>query len=445
VQLTPRDAQMFWLSERIGNDQFQLYCFDEVADTPEMLRAGLLDRARRIPDLRLRVREVPRHLDYPYWVGGDVAPEQVVTHARVDDSWTGCAAAVAALLTDRLDARVHAWRVHLFCGVRGAPRCTGPAVVAVLQISHALADGRHATTLARLLFRQAEPATGPGADPRALPGPLAVARGLLRLPVRIAGTLVRGVRAERARRRLAELAQHGRVPPEVPGCPLLSVNAAPGPTRQVRMIVLPAARLRGPRRTTVTVAVLTAVAAALSAYEPVAPRGLGAEVTVAYQPVPARLFRKRSPRNSFGNVGVNLYPGEPDPARRAAKIAAALADRRVRLDHPLQRIRRAVTDGLPAQAMWRELTDFPLDLVPATMTGNTVVSSVFRGPADLDLGGGRVRFTAGFPALSPFMALTHGVHGIGDTVTITLAAGPAAVPDLDRYHDLLLAALDTPS
>lgn len=76
------------------------------------------------------------------------------------------------------------------------------------------------------------------------------------------------------------------------------------------------------------------------------------------------------------------------------------------------------------------------------MTGNTVVSSVFRGAADLRLGGGTVQFTAGFPALSPAMGLTHGVHGIGDTVTITVVAGTAAVPDLDAYAHLLRVALD---
>jgi hypothetical protein len=31
------------------------------------------------------------------------------------------------------------------------------------------------------------------------------------------------------------------------------------------------------------------------------------------------------------------------------------------------------------------------------------------------------------------MHLTHGVHGLGDTVTISLHADPAVMPDLDTY------------
>lgn len=39
------------------------------------------------------------------------------------------------------------------------------------------------------------------------------------------------------------------------------------------------------------------------------------------------------------------------------------------------------------------------------------------------------------------MALTHGVHGIGDTVTVSVHADSVVVPDIDRYTGLLAAAL----
>jgi len=50
--------------------------------------------------------------------------------------------------------------------------------------------------------------------------------------------------------------------------------------------------------------------------------------------------------------------------------------------------------------------------------------------------------TAGFPALSPMMGLTHGVHGIGDTVTISVHAAESAVADIDSYTARLAAALE---
>jgi hypothetical protein len=56
-----------------------------------------------------------------------------------------------------------------------------------------------------------------------------------------------------------------------------------------------------------------------------------------------------------------------------------------------------------------------------------------------------VVLTAGYPALSPVMGLTHGVHGIGDTVAISVHAAESAFQsegaDIDEYLGLLDAAL----
>jgi hypothetical protein len=78
----------------------------------------------------------------------------------------------------------------------------------------------------------------------------------------------------------------------------------------------------------------------------------------------------------------------------------------------------------------------------STVTGHTVVSSINRGPADLSFGGCPVILTAGYPALSPMMALTHGVHGIGTTIAVSMHAD-ATVIDVDDYlgrlHEALVA------
>lgn len=52
-----------------------------------------------------------------------------------------------------------------------------------------------------------------------------------------------------------------------------------------------------------------------------------------------------------------------------------------------------------------------------------------------------VVLTAGYPGLSPVMGLTHGVHGIGDTLAISVHAAESAVPDVQDYLRLLDAAL----
>jgi hypothetical protein len=71
-----------------------------------------------------------------------------------------------------------------------------------------------------------------------------------------------------------------------------------------------------------------------------------------------------------------------------------------------------------------------------------VVSRLANGAADLVFGGATVRFTAGFTSLSPVMSLTHGVHGIGDTVTISITTSPSAIADIDHYEQLLNDAID---
>jgi hypothetical protein len=92
--------------------------------------------------------------------------------------------------------------------------------------------------------------------------------------------------------------------------------------------------------------------------------------------------------------------------------------------------------GAPGQLSDEE----PIDTVPNSIAGHTVVSSVYRGPADLTFGDGRVLFTAGFPAIGAVMNLTHGVHGIGDT-TISVPADASVLPDIDTYTGLLDTAL----
>ncbi|MFE3292240.1 hypothetical protein ACFXGJ_15915, partial [Rhodococcus sp. NPDC059234] len=147
------DAQSYWISRKIPTDQFLLYCFADPTDGLDEIRAALLDRAALIPDLRVKVGEIPLRADYPHWVPMAVESGHVRLHGSGPRSWDRCRDDVAALLTGRLDPTESPWRLHLFGPVHGAPRCDdGPAVVAVLQVVHALADGTRASEIARALF-----------------------------------------------------------------------------------------------------------------------------------------------------------------------------------------------------------------------------------------------------------------------------------------------------
>ena len=422
TRMTVRDAEMLWLAARMPTDQYLLYCFDAAAavDTAVADTVGLLRRCAGIADLRVRVAPVPGDLDYPYWVPMPVTPGHLV-EAGVGD-WASVCARVAGLLTTPVDPTVSPWRLHLFRGVADAPG--GAATVAVLQISHALADGTRATAIARALFGESVPSQR--LRERPFPVWARAGWGVLRLPVLTAATVWRGLRVARAE----------RTPDSGKLVPLTAVDTDPGTRRRVEMIVCGRAELRIGEHT-LTVGVLTAISVALSGY--LASRGhppdrLAAEVQIAGEPGALE-------RNNFRNVGIDLRIDEPDLARRAAAIADGLRVRRAPgPSAPDAAVRRV----LPAPVLRRDVASYPLDVVPPRVVGNTVVSSVFRGPADLALGVGRVRFTAGFPALSPVMALTHGVHGIGDTVTVSVVGSPDVMPDFDDYVRMLRRALGGP-
>ena len=97
----------------------------------------------------------------------------------------------------------------------------------------------------------------------------------------------------------------------------------------------------------------------------------------------------RLAHNHFGNVGVGLYPGRPD---QHALITADLAAARARAEHPAAVAARRSFAAVPAPLLRWAVHQFDPAVRPAAVTGNTVVTSVNRGPADLFFGAARALF-----------------------------------------------------
>ncbi|WP_137874774.1 WS/DGAT domain-containing protein [Rhodococcus sp. Q] len=432
--MTSPDAQSYWISRRIPTDQFLLYCFVGTTEPLTSARDQLLARAATIGDLCLRVREVPRRLDVPHWA--PAAPDDSSIRLHEDTgTWRDCLTVLGELVLDQVEPAESPWRIHLFGPLVDAPDSGGAeCVVAVLQVSHALADGRRAAAIARDLFADAAPTPSPPLPPWR--PRRAAAAAAIRLPIQVGRMLLRARPAHHAHRQRERDTAAGLVPPKPLGRPKLPTNAAPDERRTLGAVVVPAADLRGPG-VSVTVGALTAISLALGRYlleRGVDPSVLAAEVTVAKPGIP-------DARNHFRNFAVELHSEVDDPAERAAAIAESLRQRRLRADHPSGAAEDRALDAVPAPLLRHGIEHFDFTAVPDEVTGHTVVSSVDRGPADLVLAGGRVGFTAGFPALSRFMGLTHGVHGIGDRVTIAVATSPAVMPDVDAYERLLSDAV----
>jgi O-antigen/teichoic acid export membrane protein len=412
-RLSPADAQMYWASAKMPSDQFLLYAFAGEPDDIEAAVAEVLRHARSCADLRLRVEE-GGVLRYPSWIASDVDVTQIVVRAE-DLGWQQCLDALAKLFDHQLDLRRMGWRLHVFTPVYGVPGTTGPAIVAVLQIGHALADGQRSAALAGVLFGRR--ATVPAVN-----------------PFRPRNRVLCSVEAVRMHRQLERDTAAGLVPAPAPLRRALSTNNRPTGGIALRTLVRHRSELPD---TTVTVGVLAAVSAALSGYLSARfedASALGSEVLMAKPVVPHT-------RNRFDVVGVGLHPGAASADERVRLIAGELADRRRRCQYPAFAAGDRAQAAVPSLLLRWGIARFDCDARSPTVIGNTVMSSVNRGRDDLSFGGCPVTLTAGYPALSPMMGLTHGVHGIGDTVAVSVHAAESSVADLDDYMDRLDIAL----
>lgn len=468
--MAARDATMFWLSRRGVNDVFLLYCFAETGTATDELRAFIAARSARIPDLRIRIREIPGNLDYPRWEPAEFTSQQFVTHRPAGLRWPALLDRVGELLGAGVDGTESPWRIHVFRAVQDAPASAGPVLVVVLQVSHALADGTRAAAIARSLFAPTlkgevipsfpgAPVDNseyrPVAPVKTLAQPVdywgqicawtmgaagARVTGVLRFPRQLVTTARRGRAAHLAQRELADRTAAGQVPAPTAGFAPNALNpSAPVGVfdHRVRMLVVDAARIRVLGRT-VTVVALTAISRALTVYlaeHGDRPDRLGTALPMAL-PAPG------AAHNNYRGLSIDLHIDEPDLTIRAGLIADDLATRRERALNPLLAVQDRVGATVPAVFTARDVARADLDSVPPALDGNTVVSSVYRGAADLAFAGAPVLFTGGFPALGAVMHLTHGVHGIGETIALSVHSDARVLPDPDRYLALLAESLD---
>jgi hypothetical protein len=415
-RLTAVDAQTYWMSAKIPNDTVLLYGFSGVPADVNAAIEEIASRARGCPALTVRIQDDGR-LTYPAWVHCEVDRSLFVVHDTKGLSFQRCVDQASAMTAQRLDARVAAWRMHVFTDVREVPGASGPGTVAVLQISHALGGGGRTSGPAAIMF---------GRRDGVVPGIDVEPSGLLDLPIA-------GFRAARAHRQLVADTDAGRVPPPADPRPVLRTNGRPTGPRYLRTVVRRRSDLCGP---TVTVAALSAVSVALAERL----RRLGEDSSLLGAEVPMAKPPPRLAYNHFGNVGVGLYP-ELAAAERVERIAADLDARRRRAAHPAMRMADLAFSATPAPLLRWGMDRFDPDVRVPMVTGNTVVSSVNCGAKDFGFGDAPVTVACAFPGLSPMMGLTHAVCGVGDTIAVSVHATESAIGDVDAYVERLEAAL----
>ena len=270
--------------------------------------ARWVERASLIPDLNVRIRESPWHLDYPVWEPMPVDASLVRVHEL--------ARKLVALVHSRnrettreprRPARGPRGRCTLFHGVTGVPRCSGPALIAVLQVAH-FSGGRQ-TRVGGLLAscsRRNRPQSR-RRDVRRSGTAEILGRAVLRLP----GQLVSLFRDGRAGHR-AQLTACRRTPNREllrrrrRARPKVRSNIPPGPHRLVRMVVRDSADFRGDGVSVNSRSDDSHLGSDGELPSPSEtaryPPELGAEVTIAKAGTPTA-------RNHFRNAGVRTVPG----------------------------------------------------------------------------------------------------------------------------------------
>lgn len=441
--LAPVDADMFWHSRHRVCDQFALYCFAAQPDSDRAsVESELRARSAAVDDLNVRIARARGDLAFPRWVRRS-GPVPIIGH-RGPIGWDDCTRLVAAALTEGLDPTVTASRIHLIGPVDGAPRTAGPAWVVVLQVAHALADGRGVADLARGLFGGAGDRPEPVVTGRP-PNGVDVAIGAVAAPIRLAAGLALGLRAWHG----AARGSGANAPTAPAAVPATALNRAPGNRRRVDLMVFDKTRMRVHGHP-VTVSVLARLAEPLRAYLVAAAGGGASSVASCAATVELTVGRPAAgpadrARNNFHNITVDLRPDLPF-GERAASIAAqisAAADRDRHAERAAQHRAAAVTPPV-LRALAARLTHAdkqgPGARPAGLVAGALVVSSVNRGPSDVLLAGAPAVFTAGFPALSGVHLASVGVHGLGDTVTVSLTTDPDRV-DADGLLRVLNAGL----
>src|SRR3984893_3716515 len=101
ARMTAVDAQFYWMSAKVPNDEFLLYAVGGEHTEFDRALGDVRSRTQACQALTVRVDD-GSPLTYPSWVPTTLEPERVTRHQIDDDSWRGCLEAVVRLAPDTL-------------------------------------------------------------------------------------------------------------------------------------------------------------------------------------------------------------------------------------------------------------------------------------------------------------------------------------------------------
>ncbi|SEK90810.1 wax ester/triacylglycerol synthase domain-containing protein [Rhodococcus maanshanensis] len=452
-QMHPRDTVFLYVERELAK-QANMTAYVFVPDgnsgrQPEPLEIAewIADRADGTELLRQRIVRVPLDLDHPYWIEDPAFSVDNHMIFHVAEKWEQARAVLAGVLQAPMDDQRPPWELHVISGVRGVDGVSGEVTVVALKTHHAAADGTLSALIARRLFAPdpAEPdPRDSSTDARRSPSQLELLSRAIWSTPRNLGRLAHGLlKAHSAQRELRLGAEQGLYRAPIAVRPRTTFNQPLGPDRVFNTAAFPLGDLRAMKsalgEVTINDLVLAVVGGAMRAYltetGDAPDRSMGAGV-----PMSTRATREATSRNQFVTMYVDLHTDIEDPIDRTRAIHDSALDERVRTTTPASATLDELAGAIPGvlfRAGLAVLGAMPKRESSSVSLGNTLVSNVPKGAADMKLGEATVAATFGLCPLIGLAGLAHRVDSVGDVLTINVTADPRQLRDDRRYVELL--------
>ena len=405
---------------------------------------ALRDASAQLPVLRERLRDrSPRWLRRPHWPVGGPPDDDAVRSAVLSDE-TAVRARVAELLRTPLDLSHRPWALDVLASPGEETtglQTSGPARVTVLfRLHHSFTDGLGVISLTRGLFDEGADLRQPldGTAPTPAPKPAGVPRD--RANPRLAAARRGGRSFASTVRGLLGLAARG-------AAPVVPWQGRVSGERSLQVVELPL-KVAQARAKALGVGMTALVAAAATEGLLQLPEVASAVATGGLREIRAMLpVAVRSARtwHDLGNHTAGVPLDIPLTAGSLAERARAIQNQLSRAGQEQQaRAARIVVAHLP------KLVPPPLHrlLVRAVYGPKwfSMIVTAMPGPRQQQhMGGQIVRGVGGLLPLPPGVALTIGALRWTQTLTVTVLADPAALPDLSPVREQLEALDETPA
>jgi len=454
VKLEPRDAAWVYLEQaNTPSLSIAMYVFDTSTDprgvmTPDEVRAFVAERVQAVDVFTRRLRRVPLDLDHPSWVADhefDIDNHLEVVDAR-GGGWGEFRRIASEFVGGRLDLQRPPWEMRVVTRLTDIDGVADAAAV-LLKFHHSVGDGAVTLEMTRRLFSaqvDRQPATGPQTPV----GPRSVMQALPTVSRQLRA-FVQGLRDVSAAGKEVKAAVDSgevRVPPRMR--PATRFNGSVGPARTFDAASFLLDDVRAIRAAagdvTINDVALTLVAGALRDYlrevgeEP--EESLGAKV-----PMSIRSLGHLESANQLTVLQVDLHTDISDPLERLRAIhtsTAAERDRKQRAEVLRSETLVDVTPGFVVRAI-----NWIASRLPSSSSSvpyfNVVTTNVARGGVDLWLRDAQAVSTYGAAALTARQGLTHAIHSLGNTLTISVLTTPNMMNDPERYVALIHAQFDS--